>query len=294
MGNVIMSPRDFLKNRLLPRLNVSAITNVLPDFPEGGEIPKILHQTFYDRSSLQPIQENIEKLCALNRGWEYRFYGDSDMVGYIRNHYSEKVLAYFNRINPVYGAARADLFRYLLIYQCGGVYLDIKSTLTKPLDTVLRTNDRYLLSQWQNKQGERHAGWDMHPGFSGIARGEYQQWHIIAAPGHPFLKAVIERVFANIDNYVPALHGVGKIGVHRVTGPVAYTLAIAPLLNSYEHRFVEGESDLGLEYSVFRVRREHNQVFANHYAGLKEPIVAVQGARRLLDQVVDKAIKTMS
>ena len=46
---------------------------------------------------------------------------------YIRREYGESILSCYLRIDPVYGAARADLFRYLLLYRTGGVYLDIKS-----------------------------------------------------------------------------------------------------------------------------------------------------------------------
>ena len=37
-------------------------------------------------------------------------------------------------------------FRYLLMYEIGGVYLDIKSTANKKLDDVLEENDAFILS----------------------------------------------------------------------------------------------------------------------------------------------------
>ena len=35
----------------------------------------------------------------------------------------------------------ADVFRYLAVYREGGVYLDVKSTVTCPLDEVLSPDD---------------------------------------------------------------------------------------------------------------------------------------------------------
>lgn len=69
---------------------------------------------------------------------------------------------------------------------------------------------------------------------------------MIAAPGHPFLRAVIERVVSNVDNYSPWRFGVGSIGVLRVTGPVAYTLAIAPLQDRHPCKTVASEEVLDI------------------------------------------------
>ncbi len=168
-------------------------------------IPKNIHQTFYTKVLPSEIEKNVVNIRTLNPGWEYRLYDDDDIVEFIKNNYEPFVLGYYNRINPEYGAARADLFRYLLMHKYGGVYLDIKSAPTKPLDTVLMPDDRYLLSHWRNGKGERFEGAGLHPELHNIPGGEFQQWHIVAAPGHPFLKAVIKKVLRNIDRVQPRL-----------------------------------------------------------------------------------------
>jgi mannosyltransferase OCH1-like enzyme len=186
------------------------------------------------------------------------------------------MLNYYENINPMYGAARADLFRYLLIYEYGGVYLDIKSTIVNPLDDVLRPDDDYLLSKWRNGPGEDYEGWGTYyPKIDGI-ESEYQQWHIVASARHPFLKAVIEKVRHNIDRYSPFTDGVGKNGVMKLTGPIAYTSAIEPILAHHKHRLLDIE-DLGFRYSIIP-SENHNQyghvkLFKNHYTTLTEPIV---------------------
>ena len=63
---------------------------------------------------------------------------DADINEYIGRAYGERLLGEFNRISPSYGATRADFFRYLLLYREGGVYLDIKSSMERPLDEVLQ------------------------------------------------------------------------------------------------------------------------------------------------------------
>ena len=116
--------------------------------------------------------------------------------------YWSAVCSFYERINRIYGVARTDFFRYLLMYWQGGVYLDIKSTATRPLDEVLTSSD-YHLSQWRNGPGERYEGWGSYPDIG--MTSEFQQWHIVAPPKYPFLKAVITKVMRNIDYYQPII-----------------------------------------------------------------------------------------
>src|SRR5262245_56812765 len=144
-------------------------------------IPKVIHQTLCDKNDINPIMKaNIDRLISLNPSWEHHLYDDQDARHYIGAHYGVKYLSLYDSLNPSYGAVRADLFRYLLMYKMGVVYLDIKSTSTKRLDQVLVDNDSFVISRWPNNENGPCEGWGKHPKF-GVSR-ELQQWHIIAAP----------------------------------------------------------------------------------------------------------------
>ncbi len=121
------------------------------------------------------------------------------------------------------------------------------------------------MSQWHNVY--------LYPELSHISGGEFQQWHIISAPGNPMIRAVIQKVIHNIYSYTPEKFGVGKIGVLRTTGPIAYTLAIEPLLKSYPHRFVNIYKDFKFQYSIFKQSKHENLLFKVHYSQQKEPII---------------------
>jgi len=240
-------------------------------------IPKIIHQTVPDKNKLDSIiSENISKLRSANKNWDYRLYGDPECRDFILECYGPKMLGYYDRINPRYGAARADLFRYLLVYEHGGIYLDIKSTVDGALDDVVHADDVYLLSKWKNGRGQKYDGWGTyHPHIDGVDN-EYQQWHIVASAKHPFLEAVIEKVQNNIDSYDPFKDGVGKLGVMKLTGPIAYTAAIQPVLSRHAFSLVDIE-DLGFRYSIVPSTKTnkygHVELFANHYTTLAEPVV---------------------
>jgi mannosyltransferase OCH1-like enzyme len=266
-----------VKEKIFPTLNRTVFRSGVPEVAMGAAIPRILHQTFYERTLAPQLQHNVDQLKAANDGWEYRFYDDNDIFSFIRDNYPATVLARFLRIDPRYGAARADLFRYLLMYKVGGVYLDIKSGAQQPFDSVLRAGDRFVLSYWNESNAA--AGWGQHYELRDIAAGELQQWHIICAPGHPFMKAVIDTVLANIDTYLPSLHGVGKNGVLRVTGPIAYTRAINRILAQHPHRIADSEHDLGLTYNVYS-NQSHETAFKSHYSVQVHPLLQLGFAKR--------------
>lgn len=245
-------------------------------------IPRTIVQVFLGKALPEPLKRNGEYLTALNPGWTLELYDDDRVVSYIREHFGSDVERSYLAIAPAYGAARADFFRYLRIYAGGGVYLDAKSSLSRPLDEILEPDEAFLLCQWANRPGEAREGFGSHAELKGVVGGEFQQWHVIARPGHPFLAAVIERVLGNIRSYSPWRLGVGGNGVWRTTGPIAYTRAIAPILANHPHRLVRDETSVGLLYSIGSgyVHQDH---FRNHYTVLGSAIVPAHGLRQLTD-----------
>lgn len=238
-------------------------------------IPKIIHQTYFSGIDLpEGLRRNIEFLRQMNPGWQYVFYDDDAVVAFIKANFDPAILATYLRINPVYGAARADLFRYLLMFRVGGVYFDIKSHASQPLDNIVNVSDRYVLAHWPNQPGADFEGWGQHPELVAYPRGEFQNWHICAEPGHPFLRNVLAHVMSNIRNYDVATHGVGQLGVLRTTGPIAYTQAIGPLLPSEAHRLAGTHADLHLRYSIYD-GVTHRRVIQQHYIDRQEPVVLV-------------------
>lgn len=248
------------------RLNRVKDSSIAPFIKMGSNIPKIVHQTFPTKNLPPELLTNLDYMKNTNPDWEFRLYDDKDIEAFIKTEYPA-LLRYYQKINPSYGAAKADFFRYLLLYKVGGVYLDIKSSVSKKLDEITISERKYILAHWSNDYG-RHTSI---PNPS----GEFQQWHIVAVAGHPFLKAVIENVCQNIKTYNPIFHESGYYGVLKLTGPIAYTLAIESLREKHPH-VVGLDVDFGLVYSIYNNGLKnggHTKLFKKHYIQLKEPII---------------------
>jgi hypothetical protein len=248
-------------------------------------IPKIIHQTFCNVKSMpEVLRKNCQQIRDLNPDFDYRFYSDSDCELLIRDVYGEDILARYLKIHPNFGAARADLFRYLCMYHFGGVYLDIKVLMEKPLSTVLRKNDSYILSQWDHTPESKYRKWGTHQDLCSVPGGEYQQWQIIASPRHPYLAAVITQVLENIDAYNPFAFPHPWDAVVRTTGPVAYTLAIHPIKGLHPHRLMDNISDLGLGYSIFEKSDNPNahRALYRDYRRSQTPLIIPEFPKSLL------------
>jgi autotransporter strand-loop-strand O-heptosyltransferase len=222
------------------------------------KIPKIIHQTFKTNDFPDEIKKSIQSLKDMNPDYEYRFYDNNDCLEFIKQNYDKETLNLYESINPNYGSARADFFRYLLMYKVGGVYLDLKSSTTKPLNETILPTDEYLLTHWMGRD------WS---DLLNYYHGEFQNWHIICRPNHPFLKKTIELVKQNIKNYKGEK---GKLSVLSLTGPIVYSKAIISLLDKFKTNHTDSpvrefklENEIGLSYLNLSAHH-HNFYGKNH------------------------------
>ena len=87
-------------------------------------IPKIIHQTYRSAAAVpEAFRPGIAELRAMNPGWDYRFYDDAAVAAFIRDEFRPEYYQAFCRLNPAFGPARADFFRYLVI-KTGDVHVE--------------------------------------------------------------------------------------------------------------------------------------------------------------------------
>jgi inositol phosphorylceramide mannosyltransferase catalytic subunit len=230
-------------------------------------IPRILWQTSKDKTKIpSDLMACVDKLKAMNSTWEHRLFDDASQLEMLREVCSDRFLRAYARLQPRYGASRADLFRYVAIYLHGGAYLDLKSGTTRPLDAILRPEDHFIISQWDNGPDGMFPGIGIRNTLQ-VPGGEYEQWFVIAEPGHPFLAATIESALHKIENYNPFALGYGGKGVLTVTGPDAYTNAIRSLENEYSCRHICAWAE-GLRYTLLADLESHRGLDKRHYGSV--------------------------
>ncbi|MEO6719450.1 MAG: glycosyltransferase [Ferruginibacter sp.] len=167
-------------------------------------IPKVIYQTFKTNKLPWLTKIHINKFRKKNSSYRYEFYDDAAIETFLEEAYGDEILKLYKRINI--GAAKADFFRYAILYKKGGVYLDIDSLIKKNLDGLIKPDDEAIIAR------------EGHPGL-------YAQWALIYNAGHPFLAKTMEKVIDNLQqNRFPH-------DVHKMTGPTVYTEAIEECLS---------------------------------------------------------------
>jgi hypothetical protein len=275
-------PFSFLKSDVLP----DAVPRSVPF------IPRLLWQTTRDINDIDPkIATCIEKLTTLNPDWKHHLFDDQGQTEFLQSVSSDRFMRVYERVPREFGAARADLFRYMVVFLRGGAYFDIKSGTSKPLSSILRPEDQYILSQWDNGPDGAFPGAGLSKSLAKFRGGEYEQWFVISRPGHPFLAAVIEQVLSNVENYNPFRVGHGGKGVLNTYGPNTYTRTIHANLHLGESRMISASKE-GLHYTLLEDLNAHQFLDKNYYGRhVISPVTdhGLRGFRRLRYWLLESA-----
>jgi len=198
-------------------------------------IPKIIWQSWKTKHLDGILKERQSKMLLDNSGYTYNLLIDDEIDEFVRREYydSPDIVNAYNKLNII--VAKVDLWRYLVLYKYGGIYLDMDSYINVPLDSLIQTTDEAIITAEGNP-------------------GMFVQWALLFAPGHPILKSVIETVVANIHtNRYPN-------DIHRMTGPTAFTTGIqkyhfAQFGTLIQHKHITSDTDMTIytRDSSFRI-----------------------------------------
>lgn len=105
----------------------------LPKLNNYDIIPNNLFQIymFYKNPVPQYVFDAINKYA---NNYNYYLFNDKDATKFLSYYFNNKIVRRFNDLRL--GAHKADLLRYCLLYVYGGIYIDIKTILTMPLDEI--------------------------------------------------------------------------------------------------------------------------------------------------------------
>jgi mannosyltransferase OCH1-like enzyme len=205
-------------------------------------IEKNIFQTWFTRDLHPLIQNKIDSIKALNPTYIHLIYTDNEMDEFVNINFAGEIAHYYNKLNII--VAKVDFWRYLVLYKYGGVYLDMDSSINRPLDELIKDTDQAIITAEGNPE-------------------KYVQWALIFQKGHPILKKTIELIVENIKyNKYPN-------DILKMTGPVVYSEAInivhKDLYGSpFQHSTINNNTDI--TFSNYRIYgKDYNGFFSFKY-----------------------------
>ncbi len=124
-----------------------------------SKIPQIIHQTWKDHNLPEYLQPLADSWKNKNTDWEYRLWTDELMYKFVLEHFPALMELYQSYPEQIY---RADLFRLIVLYKMGGVYVDIDSKCIKSLNTLFQKKTLFKKELILTKQPESHFKYQYH------------------------------------------------------------------------------------------------------------------------------------
>lgn len=188
-------------------------------------IPKVIYQTYKTQKLPWLFNWHISQMRKRNPEYEYEFYDDQRIEAFLQESFDKEIFQLYKRIN--HGAAKADFFRYAVLLNKGGVYLDIDSRMINKIDDFVRPDDTAVISLESNLE-------------------RYVQWALIFEANHPIMQTTFNLVVDNLkNNRYP-------YDVLRMTGPIAFTNGINNCLSNHSsvaYRKLGIDYDGNIEFS---------------------------------------------
>ncbi|RMY53389.1 hypothetical protein D0863_13966 [Hortaea werneckii] len=238
-----------------------------------------------------------EELMRLSKSWidlnpdhRYELLTNGSSVTYVRERFNhrEDIVDVFERTTD--RILRADLTRYLTLLGDGGVYTDIDTDCSKPIQEWIpdQLHDKVGLVlgvEYDSQGGEIRKDFNLPV--------QLCQWTIMAAPGHHVLQTVVETVVSKLSTDQVNLESIPSHNLQYVletTGPRMFTVAVLESLTSQLGRTVTYEEisnltapkligdTLILPISAFGSGQDHSgskpwgndeQLMSHHYFGFK-------------------------
>lgn len=171
-------------------------------FARGGAIPKKLHFIWVGGELPEKYKPFIKQWRALHPDWEFKLWTDKEVATF--PWINKK--AFDIATNP---GMKSDIWRYEILYQYGGLYLDVDFFPLKAFDDLTDTLDFFLgLTKWGGA-------------YNGL---------IASMPKHPILQALIDKLGEGVSEE----HGFNEI--INATGPVFLEKVLFSINNKYSNK----------------------------------------------------------
>jgi len=147
-------------------------------------IPRIVHQTWKDRDVPKRFSKYMASWRKIHPDWEFKFWTDADLAEVVAARYPEYREMYLAYPKPI---MRADLGRYLVLREFGGIYADVDAEALASFEPLLDSPAPiFAFEPPSHADGE----WVRSRGFQSIISNAV----MLSPAGHPFWDHMLSRI----------------------------------------------------------------------------------------------------
>lgn len=204
-------------------------------------IPKCIYQTWETKNISDGFKMLISTWKKKNPNYEYFLYDEKMRREFIYEKFGERVGNAYNKIRA--GAFKADLWRYCILYEYGGIFVDIDTICMNNIDDFLENEIEFMtpIADTDKSEGENNL-------LNGF---------IASIPKHPIFLDCIYRIVSNVENkYNPT-------NILAFTGPNLFGQCVNKYLGRDEDAsFIGMEgTTLNSKFKFLKFRKEDEYIY---------------------------------
>ena len=199
-GNIIKLlsyPFHFVFPKL--RFNIPSYSKAKLSNCSEKAIPRTIWQINFSSRSTLAVYANYLFNRLMSLQYDYKFMTNKEGDEFMRNNAPEEVYKAYSKLND--GAAKADLWRMVVLNKFGGIYMDIDATLVWPLESTISDDAESLFIRKNNKD-------------------DYTNYFLATTPNSAIFKETIRTIVTNINCTE------SQKSVYEATGPCVLTKVI--------------------------------------------------------------------
>lgn len=205
-----------------------------------SNIPKDIYQTWISNKIGKTHYKHICSFREKNQDFSFYLFNEKEVDSYMYENWGSHPIYEIYK-NAYYGAMRADIWRYCIIYDRGGFYLDIDSLLMRPISEYLDLSSSIIIS-FEKNDGvfpNPHIGKKvLYP------HNTMTQWCFAFSKNNAVLLNIIENIVKFYPLFISKKFSKPSVGIHKLTGPIMFTKTIQDcLVEGYQEKIAQYDID---------------------------------------------------
>lgn len=191
--------------------------------PLSCKIPSVLYQTWETNEIGKTHFKALEAFRQRNPELNFVFFDGKQMDAYMAEHYGQHPI-YQIYSRGKFGPLRTDIWRYCILLERGGFYMDINKELMRPICNFVRPETTALFAY------ESTLSLMVAPNEIAARLGNPHNlvvnWGFGFTKGHPILQKTIDNICKYYPQFAGRLFEQPKHAIIKLTGPAMLTQSL--------------------------------------------------------------------